>query len=50
MKYTIVTLSVPWDDEGDEFVKAEDHPSTWDWTDLIDAPDTVRVLSWEEAQ
>ena len=40
VRYTIVTLSVPW-------TSLEDPPEQWDWQDLIDAPDEVRVLSWQ---
>jgi hypothetical protein len=48
MKVTIITLSVPWDDEGDDVLGPEEHPSEWDWTAITDAPDHVRVLSWDD--
>lgn len=47
MKRTIITLDVPWDDDGDGFFVGEGHPATWDWDSLLDTAEGVRVISWE---
>jgi hypothetical protein len=44
---TIITLEVPWDDEGDGFFQGEDHPSLWDWDALLDTSESIRVVSWK---